>query len=44
MIYPPLVEVDPARIVPAAAEVPDGGSLRLQAEGLSIEGDQSPRR
>ncbi len=40
MIYPPLVEVDPAQIVQAAAEVPDGGSLRLQAEGLSIEGDQ----
>jgi TRAP transporter 4TM/12TM fusion protein len=40
MVYPPLVEVEPAQIVQAAADVPDGGSLRLAAEGLSIEGDE----
>ena len=34
------IEVDPAEIVQAAADVPDGGSLRLEAQGLSIEGDE----
>jgi MYXO-CTERM domain-containing protein len=40
MVYPPLVEVDPSQIVAAAEEVPDGGNLRIQAQGLSIEGDE----
>jgi TRAP transporter 4TM/12TM fusion protein len=40
MIYPPLIEVDPAEIVQAAEAVPEGGSLRLHAQGLSIEGDE----
>jgi TRAP transporter 4TM/12TM fusion protein len=37
-IYPPLIEVDPAQIEQAAEAVPAGGSLRISAEGLSIEG------
>jgi hypothetical protein len=40
MVYPPLIEVDPAQIEQAAAEVPAGGNLRIQAEGISIEGDE----
>jgi len=38
MIYPPLLEVEPARIYDVAGQVPAGGSIRLHAEGLSIEG------
>jgi len=38
MIYPPLLEVEPARIYEVAGQVPAGGSIRLHAEGLSIEG------
>jgi MYXO-CTERM domain-containing protein len=38
MAYPPLVETDPTRIEQAAEAVPAGGSLRLHAEGISIEG------
>jgi hypothetical protein len=40
MIYPPLTEVDPTEIEQAAEAVPPGGSLRLSAEGTSIEGDE----
>jgi TRAP-type uncharacterized transport system fused permease subunit len=40
MIYPPLIEVDPRQIEQAAEAVPPGGSLRLSAEGVSIEGDE----
>ena len=39
-IYPPLIEVDPAQIEQAAEAVPPGGSLRISAEGISIEGDE----
>ena len=39
-IYPPLIEVAPARIAQAAEAVPPGGSLRISAEGISIEGDE----
>jgi TRAP transporter 4TM/12TM fusion protein len=39
-IYPPLIEVAPAEIEQAAAAVPPGGSLRIAAEGISIEGDE----
>jgi MYXO-CTERM domain-containing protein len=39
-IYPPLIEVDPAQIEQAATDVPAGGNLRIQAEGISIEGDE----
>jgi hypothetical protein len=38
MIYPPLIEFDPAQIEQAAEAVPPGGSLRISAEGISIEG------
>jgi hypothetical protein len=40
MIYPPLIEVAPAEIEQAAEAVPPGGSLRISAEGSSIEGDE----
>jgi MYXO-CTERM domain-containing protein len=39
-IYPPLLEVDPVQIEQAAEAVPQGGSLRILAEGISIEGDE----
>jgi TRAP transporter 4TM/12TM fusion protein len=39
-IYPPLIEVDPTQIEQAAEAVPPGGSLRISAEGVSIEGDE----
>jgi TRAP transporter 4TM/12TM fusion protein len=39
-IYPPLLEVDPTEIEQAAEAVPAGGSLRISAEGISIEGDE----
>ena len=39
-IYPPLIEVDPTQIEQAAEAVPPGGSLRISAEGISIEGDE----
>jgi TRAP transporter 4TM/12TM fusion protein len=38
MIYPPLIEVAPAQIEQAAEAVPPGGSLRISAQGISIEG------
>jgi MYXO-CTERM domain-containing protein len=40
MIYPPLIEVDPVQIEQAAGDLPPGGSLRIAAEGISIEGDE----
>jgi TRAP-type uncharacterized transport system fused permease subunit len=40
MAYPPLIEVDPAQIEQAAGDVPPGGSLRIAAEGISIEGEE----
>jgi TRAP transporter 4TM/12TM fusion protein len=40
MIYPPLIEVAPAQIEQAAEAAPPGGSLRISAEGISIEGDE----
>jgi hypothetical protein len=40
MVYPPLIEVDPTQIEQAATDVPDGGNLRIQAEGISIAGDE----
>jgi hypothetical protein len=40
MIYPPLIEVDPTQIEQAAEAVPPGQSLRIAAEGISIEGDE----
>ena len=40
MVYPPLIEVDPTQIEQAAEAVPEGGNLRIRAEGLSIEGDE----
>jgi TRAP transporter 4TM/12TM fusion protein len=39
-IYPPLLEVDPVQIEQAAEAVAPGGSLRVSAEGISIEGDE----
>jgi TRAP transporter 4TM/12TM fusion protein len=39
-IYPPLIEVAPAQIAQAAEAVPPGGSLRISAQGISIEGDE----
>jgi hypothetical protein len=38
MIYPPLLELEPARIHEVAEQVPPGGSIRLHAEGITIEG------
>jgi hypothetical protein len=38
MIYPPLIEFEPTQIEQAAEAVPPGGSLRISAEGISIEG------
>jgi len=40
MIYPPLIEFDPTQIEQAAEAVPPGGSLRISAEGTSIEGKE----
>jgi hypothetical protein len=40
MIYPPLDQVPPDRIAEAAEAVPPGGSLRISAQGISIEGDE----
>jgi TRAP-type uncharacterized transport system fused permease subunit len=40
MIYPPLLELEPARIQEVAGQVPPGGSIRLHAEGMTIEGDE----
>jgi hypothetical protein len=37
-IYPPLLEVEPAQIYQIAEAVPAGGSIRLHAEGTTIEG------
>jgi TRAP-type uncharacterized transport system fused permease subunit len=39
-IFPPLEEVEPARIFEVAGQVPAGGSIRIAAEGMSIEGDE----
>ncbi|HEX5080325.1 MAG TPA: TRAP transporter fused permease subunit, partial [Geminicoccaceae bacterium] len=39
-IYPPLLEIEPARIYQIAEAVPAGGSIRLHAEGVTIEGDE----
>ncbi len=38
-IYPPMESVDPARIVEMAGQAPANTSLRVVAEGMSIEGD-----
>jgi TRAP transporter 4TM/12TM fusion protein len=40
MIYPPVLELEPARIEEVAEQVPPGGSIRLHAEGITIEGDE----
>jgi hypothetical protein len=37
-VYPPLLEVEPAQIYQIAEAVPAGGSIRLHAEGTTIEG------
>ncbi|MGH6921176.1 MAG: TRAP transporter permease, partial [Geminicoccaceae bacterium] len=39
-IYPPLLEIEPAQIYQVAEVVPAGGSLRLHAEGITLEGDE----
>jgi TRAP transporter 4TM/12TM fusion protein len=39
-IYPPLLEAEPARIYEVAEAVLAGGSIRLHAEGMTIEGDE----
>ncbi len=39
-VYPPLLEIEPAQIYAVAEVVPAGGSLRLEAEGITIEGDE----
>jgi hypothetical protein len=39
-LYPPLLEVEPARIYEIAEAVPAGGSIRLHVEGTTIEGDE----
>jgi TRAP transporter 4TM/12TM fusion protein len=39
-IYPPLIEFDPVQIEQAAEAVAPGGSLRISAQGISIEGDE----
>ena len=40
MIYPPLIEVPPTQIVEAADQTDVGDSLRIRAEGISIEGEE----
>jgi hypothetical protein len=40
MIYPPLDQVPPDRIAEAAEAVPPGGSLRISAFGINIEGQE----
>jgi hypothetical protein len=40
MIYPPLLEAEPAQIYEIAGQVPEGGSIRLHAEGITIEGNE----
>jgi TRAP transporter 4TM/12TM fusion protein len=39
-IYPPLLESEPAQIYEVAEALPAGASIRLHAEGISIEGDE----
>ncbi len=39
-IYPPVSIESPTQIEALAAEVPPGGNLMLQAEGMTIDGDQ----
>jgi hypothetical protein len=40
LMVPPLEEVAPAEIFAIAERLPAGGSIRLAAEGMSIEGDE----
>jgi TRAP transporter 4TM/12TM fusion protein len=39
-IYPPLLESEPAQIYQVAEALPEGASIRLHAEGISLEGDE----
>ena len=39
-IYPPLIESEPAQIDQVAEALPAGASIRLHAEGITIEGDE----
>ena len=39
-IYPPLLESEPAQIYQVAEALPAGASIRLHAEGITIEGDE----
>ncbi len=39
MIYPPMIEVEPARIEAVAASMPAGGKLYLSVAGETIDGD-----
>jgi hypothetical protein len=40
MVYPPLIEAAPTAIYQIAEQAPQGGSIRLHAEGVTIEGDE----
>ena len=38
-IYPPIISVEPAKIVEVAATAPDNGKLKFTVEGMNIDGD-----
>jgi TRAP transporter 4TM/12TM fusion protein len=42
-LYPPMQNVDPVQITEMAAEAPAGQSLRIVAEGTTIEGEEASK-